>query len=168
MYCILNLQLVLDSVLEAHGLITNIQTWVNLKTSSPLYNTSLIKNSQTWLLTSFSSQEKVTVESMSHIFHGKFMNIINLLTIKFSLEPDIILKDLWLEMELPTGTMMFHQVSHLLPITSILSQRKHMIPTLRWDAKFSSMISSQDSQVMKTKQLAITFGTMMSKEACAT
>ena len=148
MYCILNLQLVLDSVLETHGLITNIQIWVNLKTPSPLYNTSLIKNSQTWFLTIFSSQEKVTVESMFHTFHGKFMNIINLLTMEFSLEQDICLKDLWLEMELPTGTLMFHQVSHLSPITSTLSQRNHMIHMLRWDAKFSSMISSQDSQVV--------------------
>jgi len=104
---------------------------------------------------------------MFHIFPGKFMNITNLLTIKLSLvEPDITLRDSWLEMEPLIGTLMFHQVSHQLPITSILFQRRHMMITINSAAKFSSMISSQDSDLIKLNVL--NFGTMMSWEACVT
>ena len=166
MFCILNLQLVLDSVLEAHGLITNIQTWVNLKTSSPLFNLSTTINSQTWSPTNFSSLVRATVESTFHIFHGKFINTINLLMMELKLAGlDITLKDLWLEMELPTGTSMSHQVSHLLPITSTLSQRKPTMTTTNSAARFSSTISNQDSD--PTKLNAANFGIKTPLEACA-
>lgn len=78
---------------------------------------------------------------------------------------DITLKDLWLEMELPTGTSMSHQVSHLLPITSTLSQRKPTMTTTNSAAKFSSTISSQDSD--PTKLNAANFGIKTLLEACA-
>jgi len=75
---------------------------------------------------------------------------------------DTILKDLWLEMELLIGTLMYHQVSHLLHTTLILFQRKCMMTIPNLAAKFSSMISNQELELIKMN--ALNYGAKLSME----